>query len=450
MRNLSRLVWSEGMYLGPHHFQAQSRYFEDSMRFVLSSLTFGAWGLLACELDREALRNGTLSLLHARGVFPDGLVFQMPDSDPVPDARDITELFSPVRDSVTACLAVPPHRPDGQNCTLDTNGRQPNTRFVSEERLFYDDNTGRDEKPVHLGRKNIRLLLDSELPDDVVQLPVARIVRDGSGHFAFDPNFIPPCLEIAASERLMGILERILGILEEKSATLLQGRSGSRSVTAWSSQEIANFWFLHCVNAAIAPLRHLFYTKRGHPEELFVELSRLAGALCTFGLESHPRTLPLYDHGIPQLSFEALDEHIRFHLETVIPTNCLTIALASVVENFWSGPVTDQRCLGRSRWILAVTSRMGEADLIMKAPQLIKVCSKDFVPKLVQRALPGMLLTHLPSPPAAVSPQVETQYFVVNRAGPCWDHIMQTREVGVYVPAEIPNPDVRLLVVLDS
>ena len=29
MKHLSRLVWSEGMYLGPHHFQAQSRYFED-------------------------------------------------------------------------------------------------------------------------------------------------------------------------------------------------------------------------------------------------------------------------------------------------------------------------------------------------------------------------------------------------------------------------------------
>jgi type VI secretion system protein ImpJ len=32
MKYLSRVVWPEDMYLGPHHFQAQSRYFEDSQR----------------------------------------------------------------------------------------------------------------------------------------------------------------------------------------------------------------------------------------------------------------------------------------------------------------------------------------------------------------------------------------------------------------------------------
>ena len=48
---------------------------------------------------------------------------------------------------------------------------------------------------------------------------------------------------------------------------------------------------------------------------------------------------------------------------------------------------------------------MGEADLIRLAPQLVKVCSKEFVPKLVERALPGMTLTHLPVPPSAWLPR---------------------------------------------
>ena len=72
MKQLSRVVWSEGMYLGPHHFQVQGRYFEDSIRFATSSLWFEPWGLAGCELDSEALINGTLSVLHARGIFPDG------------------------------------------------------------------------------------------------------------------------------------------------------------------------------------------------------------------------------------------------------------------------------------------------------------------------------------------------------------------------------------------
>jgi len=54
------------MYLGPHHFQVQSRYFEDSIQFAASALQFETYGFVGFGLDAEALRNGTLSLLHAR------------------------------------------------------------------------------------------------------------------------------------------------------------------------------------------------------------------------------------------------------------------------------------------------------------------------------------------------------------------------------------------------
>ena len=68
MKLLSRVVWSEGMYLGPHHFQVQSRYFEDSIQFATSSLWFSAYGLAGVDLDANALENGTVSLIHAMGA----------------------------------------------------------------------------------------------------------------------------------------------------------------------------------------------------------------------------------------------------------------------------------------------------------------------------------------------------------------------------------------------
>ena len=70
--------------------------------------------------------------------------------------------------------------------------------------------------------------------------------------------------------------------------------------------------------------------------------------------------------------------------------------------------------------------------------------------ELVRRALPGMALTHLPVPPQAIPARVETQYFGVNRSGPCWDHMVQTRRVGVYVPGEFPGAEVELYVILDT
>jgi type VI secretion system protein ImpJ len=190
--------------------------------------------------------------------------------------------------------------------------------------------------------------------------------------------------------------------------------------------------------------------KRGHPEELFVEMSRLAGALCTFALDSHPRDLPLYEHDNLGECFEKLERHIRLHLETIVPTNCISIPLKRAENYFYEGEITDQRVLGRARWVFAIHSNIGEAELMARTPQLIKICTPPFVRELVKRALPGMALTHLPVPPPAISARVETQYFGISRTGPCWDHIVKTRQIGVYVPGEFPDPEIEILAVLEN
>lgn len=455
MKYLSRVVWSEGMYLAPHHFQVQSRYFEDSIRFTTSSLWYQSYGLIGAQLDPQALVNGTVALLHARGMFADGLAFHMPESDPLPAARNIADLFPVARDKVTVMLAVPPRRPEGLNCiTPEANGSAPNgesPRFYAEATLLHDETTGRDEKAVQLGRKNIGILLDTETTDDLITLPIARVMRDGSGHFIYDPEFIPPCLEISASKRLMDMLGRLLDILGDKSTMFARKSQGdNRSWVEFSTRDIANFWLLHTVNSALAPLRHQYMTKRGHPEELFTEMLRLGGALCTFALDSHPRTLPLYSHDKLDECFGLLDEHIRRHLETIIPTQYVSIRLTKTADYFYTGDVTDQRCLGPSRWIFGIRSKVGEVEVISRTPKAVKLCSEAFVPRLVKSALPGMGMTHLPVAPSAIPAKVDYQYFSVSKAGPCWDHIGQTRRVGVYVPGELPDPALELLVILDS
>ncbi len=445
MTFLSKVVWSEGMYLGPQHFQAQSRYFEDSIKFAVSSLWSRPYGLLGCGLDEEALRNGTLALVHARGIFPDGMPFLMPECDALPAPRPIAEVFPPTRDRLIALLAVPARKPQGLNTVLPGGAGQG--RFLAETRILRDETTGADERPVQMGRKNIRLLLDLEPADELVTLPVARMMRDGAGHIVFDPDFIPPCLQLGASERLMLLLGRLVGILEEKSSSI-EGAPSTQG--EFSPRDIAHFWLQHAVNAALAPLRHLWISKRGHPEELHVELSRLGGALCTFALDSHPRTLPLYDHDNLSESFDALDRHIRRHLEITVPTNCVAIPLEKVSDYAFEGEVSDTRCLGRARWFLGIRSNLGEAEVITRTPQLVKVCSAKFVTELVKRAIAGLTLTHQPVPPSAIRTKLEMQYFSINRTGPFWDHIVQTRRVGIYIPGELPDPDVELMAVLDN
>jgi type VI secretion system protein ImpJ len=447
MKHLTRVVWSEGMHLGPQHFQAQSRYFEDSLHFATTSLWFAPYGLIGWALDGEALRNGLLSIVHARGVFPDGLPFNMPESDVLPPPRNIVAAISPVRDSVTVMLGIPRRIIDGMN-VAESEAAANSARYSSEVRSLHDENTGRDEKPIKLARKNIRLLLDDEVSDDIVPLVIARVKRDGAGHLMFDPDFVPSCLDIGGSERLMNMVRRLIDILEEKSATLALPHGAG--VRGFSQQELAKFWLLHSVNSCLPQLRHLYLAKRGHPEELYLVLAGLAGALCTFGLESDPRKVPLYTHDNLTDCFAALDQHIRTHLETIIPTNAVSIPLKPVEDYMYAGNVGDQNWLSRSRWIFGIEASVGEADLISKTPQLVKICSQAFVSRLVQKALPGLTLTHLPLPPPAVSPRIEMQYFAVSKAGPCWDHITATRQVGIYVPGELTAPRIELFVILES
>lgn len=451
MKNLSRVVWSEGMYLGPHHFQAQNRYFEDSVHTATTSLWFQPFGLTGYELDSEALRNGTLSVVHARGLFADGLSFHMPEFDELPAPRAIAELFPPMQDSLDFFLAVPEHHSDGLNCALAEAERSLPVRYIAEEKPLADENTGRDVKLIQLGRKNIRLVVAGENVDGLMALPLGRVRRQGSGHFVFDEKFVAPTLQISSAPPLMAMLRRLIALLDEKCKTIAKPKDlGSTTVSGFSAEGIANAWFLHCINSSLAPLRHLCISKRAHPEELFVEMSRLAGALCTFSLDSHPSTLPLYDHMNLAECFEALDKHIRTHLELIVPSNCMQIALTHSAPYFWDGKILDERTLNRSRWIFGIRSKIGEADLIERTPRLVKVCSRLFVPKLVERALPGLKLSHIPVPPPSLSPKIEFQYFAIDKSGPCWEHMVKSREVGVYIPGELPDPEVELSVILES
>src|SRR5215470_11310294 len=132
MRTLTRLVWSEGMYLSPHHFQRQSRYFEDSLWFTTTAVWYKAYGLAGCELDSEALQNGTVSILHARGVLPDGMCFDIPNSDAAPEPHNIAASFSPTRDSHVVLLALPIWRQDRKNVAGARDTDREASRFIVE------------------------------------------------------------------------------------------------------------------------------------------------------------------------------------------------------------------------------------------------------------------------------------------------------------------------------
>jgi type VI secretion system protein ImpJ len=454
----ARVVWEEGMYLAPHHFQAQRRHFDEAVALSVGALFAFPYGVAAAALDEEALRNGTLALRHARGMLPDGTPFRVPDADPAPAPGALADRFSPARDGHVVHLALAPWRgddanvaglpaPEGGAAFAPAPAGEP--RFVAVPHEVVDEVTGQDRATLHFAAKRLRLVLDDEVAAGDVTLPVARVRRDGAGRFAVDPAFVPPCVQLGASPRLVGLLQQVLGMLEAKAATLSAAPGAGAAPSAYAGNEVATRWLLHAVRSAEAPLRHLLATRTAHPERLWIELSRLAGALCTFSLTAQARDLPAYDHDDLTGSFAALERHLREHLDVVVAARALVQPLARVSEVLWTAPVPDPRAFEPgARWFLAARSAAGPVETAARVPQFAKACASKYVLELVRRAYPGMPLEFLPAPPPGIAPRTDAAYFELTLAGPCGQGLRDTREFGVYVPDAIPDPHLELVILL--
>src|SRR5271157_4990498 len=159
MKQLQPVIWTKGTFLTPQHLQVQDRFIEDTLNFRLQALKFCAWGFSELTLNQEMLGEGQLVVSRAAGIFPDGLLFDIPDADPPPPSKGLAELFDPGGKSLDTYLAVPDYRQHGVNVSANRDGT---TRYVEEDTIFRDENTGASEKPIRIARKNLRLLAANE------------------------------------------------------------------------------------------------------------------------------------------------------------------------------------------------------------------------------------------------------------------------------------------------
>ena len=454
MAKAQKVVWTKGMFLMPQHFQAQDEYFEQELNFRSSASSFANWGLTGIGIDEGSLTNGFFTLRHCEGILPDGLTFDMPVSDELPEGRPVEDMFPPTQASLDVYLAIPQIRPSARNfapavkAQEGTNGHV-SARYIAETRGVIDSTLGSDEKAIQVGRKSFRLMFGGEALEGFTSMKIAQISRNPAGTYVLSPKFIPPLLNIVASDYLMMLVRRQVEVLTAKSTSLgLPRKQRGRDVADFTTTEVANFWLLHTVNSYLPELKHIWKVRRGHPDVLYRAMLRLAGALTTFTMTQSVRDFPDYDHEGLGECFTAIDALIRELLETVLHSKCATIPLELTDRLIWTGSIVDERHLKDSQFILSVSAGMAVDELNKKFPQLVKFASPNDIPRLVRNSLPGLVLRHLPSPPSAVPTKLDNQYFGLTQSGPLWDAITQTRSVGVFVPSEIAAPKMELLVVL--
>jgi type VI secretion system protein ImpJ len=453
LRPYSRVVWSEGMHLAQHHFQAQSSYFEASAAFALSRLFFKPYGFIQLNLDEEAIREGTVSLLEARGVMPDGLAFDFPQGDPLPAPLEAREGDDPGGGRVPIFLAIPSLKPGRSNCDVEVeagSGLSSEHRYRAEKVQVQDENTGLDKRDLLVASKNFRAVFSSEITEDLVTLPLAMIQRGPSGHFEFVHDFIPPSLHLGASRRLPAMAAGLVEMLQSKAEVMAQRRKMvGHDLADLSSEEVLSYWMSHAIHSGLAGLSHLKGLPRCHPENLFREMSRLAGTLSTFSTEFDPGDLPPYAHDDLTECFTILEKRVRQLLQVMVPEGFIAVPLGRQAQNLLSASLDDKRVFRPSEWVIRVSSESGDSEVLRNVPALVKVCSAEDILRLVDDANPGLPLEHIPQPPSSIPRRLGSQYFRAVQTGPCWQLIEARSSIGIYVPDVLGDADMELIVVQD-
>ena len=453
MAMAAKVLWGEGLFLRPQHFQRQDQYHEARLHHTASALHPYLWGVAHMQWDLDALKTGTLRLLALSAILRDGEVIDAPGdgapgSDALPPAIDLDAL-PPSLQEVTYYAALPVLNREGLNYTAQPAAATPApTRFVHAMRATPDLFTGSAVAEVAYLKKTVRLIPDTEARGSYDCLPLIALRRTVSGGFEPAPGFIAPSLSIAGAPRLQDLLEHLLDALQAKVAALHgHHREPSRNVIEFRSGDVSSFWLLHTASTAAAALMHYVRHPALHPERLYEALLALAGGLLSYARHHTLASLPGYDHAQPGACFAALDAIIRELLDTVISSKYFSIALLEAKPSYYLGKLDSGKVDQHTTLYLAIRAAMPAMELVEIVPLRVKVGSPDDVEQCVLTAMPGVKLSHAPQVPAAIPVRPDTYYFALDNRGALYQQMLKAQSISVYVPAGMRDLQLELIAV---
>ncbi|MDN5850426.1 MAG: type VI secretion system baseplate subunit TssK [Nitrococcus sp.] len=435
MSRNSRILWSEGLFLEPQHFQQHDRFLERYVDARLGATTAYGWGFQDIELDDDLLSIGKLGLRSARGVFPDGTPFAMPDDDPLPTPFDVDES---VRDR-TVYLALP-LRTDGGIEVARGAGANGLFRYRAEDAEVRDNVLDSAASTVvEVGRLNARLALAGETLEAYACIPVAQILEcRADRQIILDDGFIPTVTRAGAARRLQAFANEVRGLLAQRAEYLAErvtasGRGGAG--------EITDFLMLQIINRYAPVVAHLAEALHLHPERLFVLFLGMVGELATLTREERrPPALAPYRHAALADSFEPLIELLRSEFRTVREAPAIPIPLEATGRHGISvAKVADLSLLETANFVLTARASLPAEDLRQRLPTQVKIAPVERIAELVNNNLPGIDLIPVPVAPRQIPYYANHVYFELRRSSPLWKQLAASGGIAVHAAGHLPE-----------
>lgn len=434
----NKVVWGEGLFLQPQHFQQQDRYVERLVRASTMALRPFAWGLTELTLDTEMLTLGKFAVRSAAGILPDGTPFNIPDDVDPPKALDLPDATR----NLVVYLQLPIRQPGGVEAAppelIETVAR-----FSTGEVEAADVNAGfTGTATVPIGKLRLRYALENEARAGFTGIGLARIVEvRADKSTVLDDGYIPASLTASASGTIGGFISALQGLLHHR-AEALAGRLGEN--TSRGAGEISDYLLLQLCNTYEPLMTHLAaIAPQLHPESFYRVAVGLAGELATFTeTRKRPAVFPPYRHDDLQATFRPVMAALRQALSAVLEQTAVPIPLQERKFGIRVGPIMDRNLVTEGTWVLAVKAQMPAETLRRTFPGLCKIGPVEQIRDLITTAIPGIGARALPVAPRQLPYYAGTSYFELDRSSPYWAALAQSGGIAIQVSGDLPGLEI--------
>lgn len=438
MTKNSRVIWREGLFLQPQHFQQQERFFEHETHVRSAHFHGHFHGFTTLQLDPDLLMAGKIGLLKATGYFPDGTYFSIPDKDPAPPCLELANF--PNAGKVMLSLPSPHwHAQQLEWPEDDHNAEEPaRMKFVAQAvdiPSMYDPEL--EPQNIEVARLGSFLSIDTQHQEGHVQLQVCELLPSKNGEVHIHAAFIEPCLCSLQNGNIRRVLEAVLALLQNKIGQLRQRRVRKGS---HNSSEIGDFLLLQaCVQHRLI-FAHLLGSKQVHPEAAYLRLLACLGAVTLYGDDSAADFSPSYNHDNLRLCFDAALTAIRNALAGLHDQHAIQIPLTPKPGGIHIGQITDRALVGNAHFYLSVHALAPEELIQRQLPSTVKIGPVEKLRDLVNLNLPGVRLKSVQQSPAVLPHYADHLCFQLEtRAEPLWKLLEQTGHLAIHYAGDLPE-----------
>lgn len=440
MIDSNKVIWSEGLFLRPQHLQQQERYMERFVELRTGFLRPHAWGFSLLELETELLSIGKLAIRRARGCFPDGTPFSIPDRDPAPPPLD---LGMDCRDQIVS-LTLPLRSATQPDSAWAGDGTPRLARYkVGETEVGDASGSVSGTVRIEVGSMECRMRLQSEPKEGLVEIPMARVIEcRPDRRVILDDSFVPSVCRIEGAAWLVTLLSELLGLLHQRGQALAERVVGGDRVGV---ADIADLLMLQAINRYQPLIAHWAHSPVEHPEALYRLLLSMAGELATFTrANKRGPSFPPYRHEALRESFEPVVLALRESLSAVLEQSAISVPLQQRKYGVWVGVVADPGLLEAASFVLAVKADVRSEELRKRLPAESKIGPVEKIRDLVNLQLPGIALTSMAIAPRQVPYHSGHQYFELDRHSPLWKTLRTSGGMALHFGGGFPGIELQL------